>query len=158
MVFRASKAKPSQLDRCLTASPPDVFVLSNAQISSFRPLVRPIFLHNFLTKYPYNPIVVPWVPACLARHHSNLQSGFMMLDARALSVLSCANRLRRWPLGLRNTDLTDAHGFIITDRLFFLMALGPVDFRRIFRILRSCDSLLIPVKPKSSYICTVQYY
>lgn len=99
MVFRASKAKPSQLDRCLTASPPDVFVLSNAQISSFRPLVRPIFLHNFLTKYPYNPIVVPWVPACLARHHSNLQSGFMMLDARALSVLSCANRLRRWPLG-----------------------------------------------------------
>ena len=101
MVFRASKAKPSQLDRCLTASPPDVFVLSNAQISSFRPLVRPIFLHNFLTKYPYNPIVVPCVPACLARHHSNLQSGFMMLDARALSVLSCANRLRRWPLGLR---------------------------------------------------------
>lgn len=103
MVFRASKAKPSQLDRCLTASPPDVFVLSNAQISSFRPLVRPIFLHNFLTKYPYNPIVVPWVPACLARHHSNLQSGFMMLDARALSVLSCANRLRRWPLGSKRT-------------------------------------------------------
>lgn len=139
MVFRASKAKPSQLDRCLTASPPDVFVLSNAQISSFRPLVRPIFLHNFLTKYPYNPIVVPWVPACLARHHSNLQSGFMMLDARALSVLSCAHRLRRWPLGLRNTDLTDAHGFIITDRLFlspmprFLMPLGPTDSKRIFR-------------------------
>ena len=146
MVFRASKAKPSQLDRCLTASPPDVFVLSNAQISSFRPLVRPIFLHNFLTKYPYNPIVVPWVPACLARHHSNLQSGFLMLDARALSVLSCANRLRRWPLGLRTlispmrTDSSSRIGYSC------LMALGPVDFRRIFRIPRSCDSLLIPVK------------
>ena len=48
--------------------------------------------------------------------------------------------------GSKNTDITDAHGFIITDLLFFLMALGPVDFRRIFRIPRSCDSLLIPVK------------
>ena len=59
MAFGPSKAKLSQLERCLTANPLAVFVLSKGQISSFRPLVRPFFPHNFLTKYPYKHMVAP---------------------------------------------------------------------------------------------------
>ena len=62
MAFGPSKAKLSQLERCLSANQPAVFVLSKGQISSFRPLVRPFFPHNFLTKYPYNPLVAPRFP------------------------------------------------------------------------------------------------
>ena len=143
MAFGPSKAKLSQLERCLTANPLAVFSLPVGKISSFRPLVRSFFPHNFLTKYPYKHMVAPdpWVAACLARHHSCCHSGFMMLDGCALSVRSAAHRLRWWAQGSKEHGyhwcaLIHHHGLFILSYSFWWPC-GPLDFRRIFRRLHA---------------------
>ena len=57
--------------------------------------------------------------------------------------------------GLQNTDITDAHGLIITDQLFLLTLFdGPLGLRILNGFLRSLLSCL----PQISQICTDAFH